>query len=645
MIASDSGFLARLSSLYLAVGYSQPSTTESHYQLSIARIFIQIAMPNKMPHPKSKSPTATKKQKQLRRTVAGAGAATLVAGLMVVSGWKLFGSARLDTSNGVSLLPQDTLMSVSISTDAARWQQLTEFGIPTSRGVFMQQLAKFQTDFLTRYGYDYQRDIQPWLGKQILVGYLNNPGASASNSPRGIIPNQQTVAILPIVDRAAAQKVLEQHQTPIDANLVESNYKGVAIRELKRTAGTMAIAIVDNFVAIATDKPGLQRVIDTQQNGKSLLTLPGYTKALTAIEIDRPFVQVYVNIPVATAVAAANSPQTLAADKLAQAQIQQGIAANATLEVEGIAWKGISWLKPNAKQKLTVENQAQNLAVNLPANTLVAISGGNLQRLWQDYVRSADTNPLAPFKPEDLVKNLTSMTGLELESEILNWSRSFGIAIVPKSDRVDTEFGAGLVIIQQTSDRSATEKAFAKLDNTMSQKQTFKIVKAQVSGKDVINWTSPLSGIAATHGWIDRSLVFLNLGAPVTNTFLPQPQQKLSDTPLFQQSTRSTLNPHNGQFFIDVDRTINAGNLPLPYLSPEVRAGFKAVRSLGVTSAILDESSNRFDIFVALKKEPGIAKLPTPPKAIKLPPKPVKPAVNSSKVTSPSTTTDLRRAR
>jgi hypothetical protein len=589
-------------------------------------------MPNKMPNrkSKSKSKTVTTKYKQ-RRRIAVTGAAALLVGLMAIGITKLFSgnSGKLDTSNGVSLLPQDTFFSVSISTDPERWQKFSEFGIPVSRGVFESQLAKFQTDFLTHYGYDYLTDIQPWIGKQILLGYLDNPGAISSKSAQKKISHPQTIAILPIADRDAAQKVVEQHQTPIDANLVETSYKGVAIREFKRKTGMMAIALLDNFMVIASDRAGLQRVIDTQQGGKSLLTLPGYTKALSAIEIDRPFVQVYANIPVATAVAAANSPQTLAADKLAIAQIQQGIAANATLESEGIAWKGISWLKPTTKQKLVVENQGQNMAANLPANTLVMVSGGNLQRLWQDYIRSADTNPLAPFKPDDLVKNLDSLTGLELESEILNWSKApFGVAMIPKLDKTDTELGAGLVIMQQASDRSAAEKAFARLDITMSQKQAFKIAKAQVGGKDVINWTSPISGTAATHGWLDRDLAFMSLGAPVASTFIPQPQQKLSDNPLFQQATRSSLNPHNGQFFIDIDRTINAGNLPLPYISPEVRAGFQAVKSLGVTSAIFDESSNRFDMFIALKKVPGVAKLPTPPKAIK-------PSPNLPKLPSP----------
>jgi Protein of unknown function (DUF3352) len=593
-------------------------------------------MPSKMPNQKSKLAPVSVQQKQRRQVVVGAGVATLVVGVMAIGIWKFFPgkSGKLDISNGVNLLPQDTLLSATISTDPERWQKFKEFGVPESRGVFEQQIAKIQTDFLTNYGYDYARDLQPWIGKQILFAYLNNPAASSGKSNRLKLPQQQSVIILPIANQDAAKKVLERHQTPIDANLVESSYKGVSIKETKRKSGTMAIAILDNFVAIATDRLGLQRVIDTQKGSKSLLAVPGYTKALTEIEIDRPFVQIYVNIPVATAVAAANSPLTLAPETLAQAQVQQGIAANATLESEGISWKGISWLRPNTKQKLVVENQGQNFANDLPASTLVMLSGGNLQKLWLDYVRSTESNPLAPLKPNDLVKNLDGLTGLELESEILNWSKGpFGVAMIPKSapqeHQPDTEFGAGLVLLQQTTDRSAAEKAFAKLDKTIAQKQSYKVAKAKLGGKEIIEWSSPLGGVAATHGWLNNNLAFLSMGAPIAPSFVPQPQKSLAADPLFQQSTRSSLTAHNGQFFIDIDRTMNAGNLPLPLLSPEVIATFKAFKSLGVTSAIFDEYSNRFDMFVALKKVPGVVKLPpAPPKKV------LKPSPSPSK--SPS---------
>jgi Protein of unknown function (DUF3352) len=592
-------------------------------------------MPIKMPRAKSKTKlkTVTVKQKKRRQALARTGAAAALVGLVVIGGWKLLmgRSGHLDTSNGMNLLPQDTFFSVSISTDPERWQKFTEFGVPLSRGVFQQQIAKFQTDFLTYYGYDYQRDIQPWIGKQILLGYLDNPGATAERIASGKPANQQTIAILPINDRGAAQRVIEQHQTPVDANLIESNYKGVAIRELKRRTGTMAIAIVDNYVAITTDRSGLERVIDTQQGGQSLLTVPGYTKALTEIEIDRPFARFYMNIPVAMAVGAASSPKTLDPAKLAQAQIQQGIAANATLEPEGIAWKGISWLKPDTKEKFLVENQGQNMAENFPADALVMISGGHLQRLWQDYARNVETNPFPNYTPSSLAKTVDEYTGLTLESEILNWSKGpFGFAILPKTTKVDTDFGAGLVMIQQASDRPAAEKTFARLDAAMEQKGAFKVEKVQVGGRDAMSWATPVGVSAAHHGWLDRNLAFFSFGAPVAENFFPRPQSRLSDNPLFKQSTRSNLDHHNGQFFIDVDRTINAGNLPLPALSPEVKAGFQAISSLGVTSAIFDESSNRFDMFVTLKKVLGVDNLPSPPpKVVKSAPAPVQAPVTT----------------
>ena len=165
-----------------------------------------------MPNPKSKLNTKTIKHRR-RQVLVGTGVAMTV-GLMAIGIGKLLpGSSKLDMSNGVNLLPSDTLLSISISTEPERWQKFTEFGIPTSRAVFEKQLTKFQTDFLTSYGYDYRRDIQPWIGKQILIGYLNNQGATPSKPAQLKIPTQQTIAILPIADRGAAQKVAQQHQT------------------------------------------------------------------------------------------------------------------------------------------------------------------------------------------------------------------------------------------------------------------------------------------------------------------------------------------------------------------------------------------------------------------------------------------------
>jgi hypothetical protein len=564
----------------------------------------------KMPSRKSE---LVKVSKQRRNTLVGAGA-VLLLGLAGWGAWQWWQGkpGTLDTNNGVKLLPQDTLLSVGISTNPEEWKKFREFGVPESRGIIEQKLAQLQTDFLTNYGYDYQRDIQPWIGRQVLISYLYAPGSKDPKTNRLKLPQDRTLIILPIANPSLAKQFVEQHQPPTDANLVESDYQGFSIQEIQRKTGTIATAIVDNFVAIGTSRQAVEKAIDTHRSGNSVLKIPGYTKSLSEIATSEPFAQVYVNIPLAMGMTAANSPQTMAVNNIAQSQNQQGIAANATLEGTGILWQGVSWLKPQVKQKLVVENNSKNIAKLLPSNTLLMVSGGNLQQLWQDFVASADRNPIAPFKPEDVKKNLESITSLDLESEVLNWSKGeFAAAIVPKADATDTEFGAGLVLMQQASDRAAAEKALERLDTTMNKKQGFSVGNVQLGGKDLINWSSPLGGVSASRGWLDNNIAFLSLGAPVTNTFFPQPQARLVDNPLFQQATRSRLNSHNGQFFIDVDRTINAGNLPVPKFSAEINTLIKAIRNIGVTSAVIDEATNRFDLFVSIKKEPGIL-LPAP---------------------------------
>jgi hypothetical protein len=565
----------------------------------------------KMPNRKSE---LVKVSQQRRKALLGAATATLIIGLGGVGAWHFLQGkpGNLDTSNGVNLLPADTLMSVAISTNPEQWQQFQEFGVPESRGVFTQQLSQLERDFLTNYGYEYQRDIQPWIGKQILIGYLSDRGSKGAKNNSIKLPQQRMLMLMPIAQPDLAKQSIARYQPPADANLVESDYQGFTIQEIKRKTGTIATAIVDNFVVIGTDRPAVEKAIDAQRTGNSIVKTPGYTKALSEITFDRPFAQIYVNIPLATAMAAINSPKNLPIDRLVETQDQQGIAANAILEKEGIRWQGISWLKPKTRQKLVVENNSKNIAKILPDHTLVMISGGNLQQLWKDYLASSTNNPIASFTPNDISKNLASFTSLDLESEILNWSKGeYGAAIVPKSNPSDTEMGAALVLLQQVSDRGAAEKSLKNLDNTMNKKHGFKIETSNLGGKEIINWSSPLGGVGASHGWLDHNLAFLTMGAPVVNTFVPQPQTRLVDHPLFQQATRSRLNPHNGQFFIDVDRTINAGNLPLPKLPTEVTTLFKGIRNIGITSAVVDEYTNRFDLFINLKKVPGVIP-PTP---------------------------------
>jgi hypothetical protein len=165
----------------------------------------------------------------------------------------------------------------------------------------------------------------------------------------------------------------------------------------------------------------------------------------------------------------------------------------------------------------------------------------------------------------------------------------------------------------QASDRSRADKTLQQLDELMATRYQFQVEKTQVKGQPIVNWVSPLGGLSASHGWLDGNVVFLTLGAPIAGAIVPQPQEPLSETPLFQKAVPTKPNPNNSQFFLDVERTVNSGTLNLPQLlAPDQKMLAKGMRALGLTSAISDERSIRFDLFVQMKSALAPSSAPSP---------------------------------
>ncbi|MBW4577931.1 MAG: DUF3352 domain-containing protein [Aphanothece sp. CMT-3BRIN-NPC111] len=522
---------------------------------------------------------------------------------------------------GAQLIPQDALLAVSMSTEPEQWQQLREYGTPETQAILDKQLATLRDTFLTANGYNYQQDIQPWLGKEVTIATLASRTSTATSNPTksapgGAVPLAQhpTIMVLPIEDPLKAQQLLSKPKSPSSPKFVERTYKGIQIRET-RTAKSqnLSTTVLGRSLVVTTDPKATERAIDTYKGEPSLAATPGYPQALGQIQSAQPFGQLYLNVPVAAATAAASSARALSSENLAQAQQKQGIAATATLEPEGMSFKGISWFKPNSQKKLIVENNAKNMPSRLPADTLLMMSGGNLQQLWQDYAEGAQSNPLTPIKPENVRAGLKSTTGLDLEQDLLPWMKGeFSLALIPKPPEIPSELGAGVVLMVQASDRDRAEKTFNQLDEVMSKKYQFQVQQTELGGQPIVNWTSQLGGLTATHGWLDGNVAFMTLGAPLAQVVVPKPKATLEDNELFKNAVFADLSPKNGHFFIDVDRTINDGNLALPQFAPQQKTLLAGIRAIKVSAAIRNERSSRFDIFVLLKKVGKPALIPSP---------------------------------
>ena len=522
-----------------------------------------------------------------------------------------------DMPVGANIIPQNALLTLSVSTDSNQWQQLREFGTKQTQAGLDKNLAQVRDRLLTANGYNYQQDIQPWVGEFVTIAFLsphNAPINSTPDAPATASDQQQSIVmVLPIEKPAVAKQVLEKPKSLNQGKWIERNYKGIQIKETQGLSDqNYSATVLDQRFLVVTDNPkATESAIDTYMSGASLAKTSGYTEALGKIKAQDRFAQLYVNVPAAARLAAANPGRKVSPQGLAQLQHNQGLATTITLEPEGIQFKSISWLKPNSQRVHTVKNNAGKMQSRLPAQTLMMVSGGNLQQLWQDYVQGVQSNPLTPIPPENLRTGVKSLTNLDLDRDLISWmGGEFALSVVPAASKEgeSKDFALSLVFLIETSDPSAdaksvrarAEKSFQELDEVMSSKYQFQIQETKVKGQPVVNWIAPYGALTASHGWLDENVAFLTLGAPIADIIIPKPPTTLASTEQFQKTVPSELSPNNGQFFLNVDSMFKA--LPLPQFFPGQQTLLEAMRSIGVTAAVSDERSVRYDIFVALKK-------------------------------------------
>lgn len=555
------------------------------------------------------------------------GVPTLLIGGGATAYWVLSQNSQLSGGLpvGANVVPQDALVALSVSTNPDRWQQLREFGTKESQAGFDRTLTNLRDRFLTPNGYNYQQDIQPWAGKEVTIAFLSQQtksleGKLTQQSSKPEQDKQSVVMVLPIDDPVRAIELLEKPNSPLkQGNWVDRTYKGVQIKETKEspTENYSATVLDRRFLVITTDSKATDRAIDTYLGGASLAKTPGYTQALQQIQADRPFAKLYINIPAAAAVAK-NFQQQVSPQSFVQLQQQQGLATTITLEGEGIRFKSISWLKPNSQKKYAVKNEAGMMPKLLPADTLMMLSSGNLKRFWQEYVQGAESNPITPFKPQELRNLVKSFANLDLDKDLVAWmGGEFSLSLIPfpqqsSYDSQSLNSGAGVVFMVKASDRRLAEKSLQQFDRAVANKYKLKVEETKIGDRPVINFTSPSQGPKMSHGWLNDNVAFLVLGANITDAIVPQPKATLTESQLFRNIVPSELKPNNGHFFLDIDRLgidLTASLLTSLFrLSPDpntqrvLRNSILPTQAIGVTAAVSDARTTRFDIFVKLKK-------------------------------------------
>ncbi|MEA5596002.1 DUF3352 domain-containing protein [Rivularia sp. UHCC 0363] len=551
-----------------------------------------------------------KKKPSLVLTLSGAG---LLIGSGIAAYWLLTaGKPSSSLPVGANIIPEDALFTVSLSTDTNQWDKLRSFGTKQSQAALDKSLVQWRDRFLAKEGFDFQKDVSPWVGDQVTVAILapqepkTPPEAVPVPSDEKLAPVEQSmVMVLPIQDQNKAQTAFAQPKA-LKGKWVDREYEGITIKEAESTSGEkLSTAIIEErFLIIADNPKATERTIKAYKSKATLANGVGFAKHLPQIATYQPLAQFYVNIPSAAQIAGTTSAKTrLPAQVLAQLKNNQGLAGTVSLESQGLRFKGVSWLKPNSQRVLAVENKATTMTTRLPASTLMMFSGGNLRRLWADYVSTAQKNPLSPVNPEELRSGFKNLSGLDLDGDLLSWmGGEFAVSIIPDAPNKDIpqDVRVALVFMVQASDRQKAETSLKQLDDAMRTQYQFTIKEEKAGEVPVVRWIGPSGTLTATHGWLDKDVAFLTLGTPVTEKILPKPKNILANADSFHKALPQEVNPVNGQFFLDMEGA--AKSLSLPALFPQQQNFLNAINSIGVTTAVSDSRTTRYDVLLELKK-------------------------------------------
>ncbi len=630
------------------------------------------------PRRSQKSPSKHSSPHRSRRTIRAVllgGAIALVTGGAL--GYFLVDRRTVavqDVPPGVDVLPQNTLMAVSLSTDPTQWRRLRALGTPASRAVLDEQLVQWRDRLLTHNGLQINRAATAWLGSEVTLALLpstedlledslsvapppspdsseDSPDAPADDEaegepalgaegtpPEGAITELPTpsfveqdaqrplLAVLPVTNVEQAQQVLADLSPP-QTTASSRTYRGQAIREFVDGDRTVAAMLLgDRYLILTNQSVALDAVIDTAQGEPSLEQIATYGEALRDVAAPQPLARLYLNGPGVKELAIARSAQPAPLLGLSPIQRNQGVAATLSLEASGLRLRGMGWLPLDGDDRHTVSNQAGGLLDLLPDDALMVVSGDNFKEFWETYRQQPVANPRNPLNPNTLQEAIVGSTGLALDQDFVNWmDGEFALALVaiaPDSSAPEA-FGnapeqAGLVLMAESSDRPTTENTLKRLDDVMGNRYRYQISAADIGGQPVVNWVSRFGSLTASHGWLDGRTAFFVLGTSVVNALLPAPAQPLSASDLAIATQSLDLTAYNSRVLIDVEqlRQVNR-SIPIPLLpqlpdSSSSDAILEAMRQIGVTSAIRSDRTTQFDVRVLLKREGEPQPLPPP---------------------------------
>jgi hypothetical protein len=541
------------------------------------------------------------------------------------------------TSGTLTVVPKQSLMAISLSTDEKSFAKLDQFLSPETKKIYDKEIAKVRSNFASG-DFDYEKDVKPWIGKNVSVVLLPSvkQASLAPKNSQAVIQNRYVpmsdtgsiqfvqatekdkaaptakpmpniLVVVEVKDKAGAEKFLaEKVKTKAGGKEKQSEYKGVKITKYGEGANASVAAMVGDYLVVSPQELTTQKAIDTFKGDASLAS----AASADDLKIQNPVAQVYIpnfGESIVELVALNPDAQTIPPESIQQLKKVKSMNMGFGIDDAGIRFKALGKFDPAAISAL--KNSPNKVMSQIPSQAFSVITGFNIKNSWEQFVKSAENTPEVKKSLDETRAQLkSSPLALDLDKDIFGWmDGEFAIASVsskPEGVLAQTQ-GLAPLLMLQTTNRAAAESLFKKLDDYAA-KNGAQVSKKDVGGVSVTEWSAAGAGSIVAHGWNQQDTLFVTL-SPIVSLFVPKPTTTL-DADATYKSVISTLPTNNvGYFYIDADRTWSIAQAMMPPAEkaktpPETKALIESIRGLAGTATYPNSDTAEVELILALKK-------------------------------------------
>jgi len=510
---------------------------------------------------------------------SGCGCLSIVGIALILAAAGTYGSRlvigkELTPYSGAKVIPDEAVITSHISTNSNSWAKLQQFGTPVAQNLIEEKLKSWQQEITTQ-NFNYQTDIQPWVGNIMLA----------------IIPKSQeieeyeTLAVIGIKNKFKAWQFFRK----IDKKITKNQYQGIDISQvITQDKNSIYWALIGDKLLLSPTKETIEAAIDTVKGDSSFANREGAKEILSQqVNIANTLAKIYLADP----------------EGMTEKQEVKSAVIGVGVDEQGIKIQAIAKLNPDLvegfqQQLKPVKNK---IISQFPDSTILLMNGQGLNKTWEELIKVGQEYPELEASLNQGKQLFKQSTNLDLETDIFAWmDGEYGIGIIQGKDSYGNVAVGGIMIVE-TSDRPTTETTLTKVNQIAKYHPFIRIKDSNIQGKQVTEWQTPQNKTFFSHGWLQDNSLLFSFITPFNEIINGQP---LTQSETFSEITKALPQENLGYIYLDIEKAMSLSqNYPQTIIiSPEAKIILSSLRAVGFTASTPGNNSTQIDVIFLPKK-------------------------------------------